>query len=551
MSRLSLYLNTVRHLRPVQVYRRLWFRWTRPRIDTTPRPPLRAVNGGWAAVAQRRASLVGPEAFRFLEVEGTLGEVGWDGGQRDKLWRYNQHYFDDLNSQGSAEREAWHLTLLARWVAGNAPGHGTGWEPYPTSLRIVNWIKWQRAGHALPEGCLQSIAVQARWLTGRIEWHLLGNHLFANAKALVFAGLLFDGVEAQRLLRKGLSLVARELSEQVLADGGHFERSPMYHALFLEDLLDLVNLSQAHAGAVDESVVAIWREHSVRMLAWLQAMCHPDGEIAFFNDAAIGIAPSPTEIAAYAERLGIVPTPATTSNGPVHLHHLPTSGHIRLVTGPAVALLDVAPIGPDYLPGHAHADTLSFELSLFGQRVLVNGGTSRYGSDALRLQERGTATHNTVEVDGHDSSEVWSGFRVARRARPLGLAMESDGMQACITCSHDGYRRLPGQALHTRQWLLTPGALRVQDRVSGGFRHAVARLHLHPQVTADPADVAIWLLRLANGQVLTLRVLEGEGQLEAGHHAPAFGRRVETQTLALHFGPRSQAAVEIRWGNDE
>ncbi|MFB1490650.1 MULTISPECIES: heparinase II/III family protein [unclassified Thiocapsa] len=51
---------------------------------------------------------------------------------------------------------------------------------------------------------------------------------------------------------------------------------------------------------------------------------------------------------------------------------------MHLEAGSAVALLDVAPIGPDYLPGHAHADTLSFELSLFGQRVIVNGGTSRY-----------------------------------------------------------------------------------------------------------------------------------------------------------------------------
>ena len=29
-----------------------------------------------------------------------------------------------------------------------------------------------------------------------------------------------------------------------------------------------------------------------------------------------------------------------------------------------VAIIDVAKIGPDYLPGHGHADTLSFELSI-------------------------------------------------------------------------------------------------------------------------------------------------------------------------------------------
>ena len=97
------------------------------------------------------------------------------------------------------------------------------------------------------------------------------------------------------------------------------------------------------------------------MRIWLAAMCHPDGEISFFNDAAIGIAPSPTELENYAERLGL-PSIAAPGDGVVHF---PESGYIRVQRGDMVALLDVAPVGPDYLPGHAHADTFSFELSLF------------------------------------------------------------------------------------------------------------------------------------------------------------------------------------------
>ena len=108
---------------------------------------------------------------------------------------------------------------------------------------------------------------------------------------------------------------------------------------------------------------------------WLRAMCHPDGEIAFFNDAAIGIAPSPEHLFDYARRLGL-----PDSRLSEELYHLDSTGYIRISKGEAVLLIDVAPIGPDYLPGHAHADTLSYELSLSGKRVLVNSGTSRYGS---------------------------------------------------------------------------------------------------------------------------------------------------------------------------
>src|SRR5690606_37317091 len=93
--------------------------------------------------------------------------------------------------------------------------------------------------------CVHSLAVQVRWLRRCLEIHLLGNHLIANAKALVFAGLYFSGPEAHRWLATGLRILEREIAEQILPDGGQFERSTMYHALAYEDMLDLVNATTA------------------------------------------------------------------------------------------------------------------------------------------------------------------------------------------------------------------------------------------------------------------------------------------------------------------
>ena len=70
----------------------------------------------------------------------------------------------------------------------------------------------------------------------------MGNHVFANAKALVYAGLFFDGIEANDWLAKGMKILVKECNEQILPDGGHFELSPMYHAIVLEDILDLINI---------------------------------------------------------------------------------------------------------------------------------------------------------------------------------------------------------------------------------------------------------------------------------------------------------------------
>ena len=238
----------------------------------------------------------------------------------------------------------------------------------------MNWIKWSLNGNEFPLHCQESLLLQAKWLFKRIEWHLSGNHLFANAKALIFAGLRFEGKFSAKLLSKGLSIIKKELEEQILKDGGHFERSPMYHAIILEDILDLINAAQTWPDIIPDSQVNAWRLSAGKMLGWLKAMIHPDGQIAFFNDSAFYVAAEFSELKNYAQGLKILCQPAVTSSGQaVKVQHMKQSGYLRLSTEGAVALLDLAPIGPDYLPGHAHADTLSFELSIAGRRVLVNG----------------------------------------------------------------------------------------------------------------------------------------------------------------------------------
>lgn len=507
-------------------------------------PGVRTPLARLAEPARREASLVSAGGFRFLGVAGELSAIGWDGGQREKLWRYNQHYFDDLNAEAADEREAWHLALLQDWVDRNPAAQGTGWEPYPTSLRIVNWVKWRLRGHALPPACVQSLAVQARWLARRLEFHLLGNHLFANAKALMFAGFHFSGPEPDAWKARALGILTRELPEQILPDGGHFERSTMYHALALEDVLDLVNLLHAQAASLTDAERRLdlqLRGHAERMLRWLQLMRHPDGEIAFFNDAAFGIAPACEELLAYATRLGIA-VPDAPGEGAYWLEH---SGYARLQTPDAVLLIDMAPVGPDYLPGHAHADTLSFELSVQEQRVLVNSGTSCYGVGAERLRQRGTAAHNTVVLAGQDSSEVWSGFRVGRRACPVGPRVRSNGSCHEAECAHDGYTHLDGAPVHRRKWRLEPGMLVVIDE-AGTAAAGQARFHLHPAVRAGEAENEQGVAVLSGTRRLLWEVARGSSSLRSSTWHPRFGESLNNQCLAvdLHHGV---ATTRFRW----
>jgi uncharacterized heparinase superfamily protein len=541
MTTLGTLWRTVRHLKLGQLVGRVAFRLRRPKPRLAPAPARRRWAGPWTLPAARRRSLVGPQQFRFLGVDGELAELGWCGQGAEKLWRYNQHYFDDLNALGADHRRNWHTELLERWLAGNPPAAGDGWEPYPTSLRICNWLKASASGLALPPAAWHSLAVQARWLTQRLEWHLLGNHLFVNAKALVLAGLAFEGGESAAWLAKGLAILREQLPEQVLSDGGQFERSPMYHALALEDLLDLINVAQASQAPEVADDLVIWRMAAAKMLHWLRVMTHPDGRLARFNDSADGIAPANQELERYAAALGVGAANAgaliwpqagaasNTGTKPPALIHLLASGYIRADWGPAAAFLDVAPVGPDYLPGHAHADTLSFELSLRGQLLVVNGGTSCYGSSARRLQERGTAAKSTLQVAGLNSSEVWSSFRVGRRARPIDVQVSATQVSA----SHDGYLWLPGAPLHSRAWRFLDGGLEVEDLVSAPEVPATARYHLAPAFRLQLIGHRVWQVMAGGEPWARVEVMHGRGSLEVSTFAPEFGVVLLTQCLAV------------------
>lgn len=487
--------------------------------------------------------MLAPTRFRFLNDERALTfPDAWNGTDLDKLWLYNLHYFDDLNARDAEERRAWHDGVIQRWICENPPVHGNGWEPYPLSLRIVNWIKWALAGHDLSSQAAHSLAVQVRHLRRRLEFHLLGNHLFENAKALVFAGLFFSGKEALEWFSLGRKLLDRQIQEQILPDGGHFELSPMYHGLILEGLLDLMNLHSAFQMQPPDA----WQDATARMFDWLRVMCHPDGGISFFNDAAFGVAPRLDDLEHYAAGLGFVQRPEGAGS-----RLLEASGYARLERNGAVVLADVAAIGPDYLPGHAHADSLSFEFSLHGRRVLVNSGTSVYGLGTERLRQRGTAAHNTLRLDGVDSSEVWSGFRVARRAR---VTVERfDALPECqLQAAHDGYRRICGHPTHRRYWALGDQGLEVKDVVEGDGHHLVeVFFHFHPSIHLQAVGPNVFVV-LCNSGVFALDFV-GDDRLrwsvKCGSWHPRFGVSEANVCLSgVYEGPLpTQFLTRLTW----
>jgi len=522
----KLLFHTVKYLKFSQIWNRVKRKITTPCINTSNTPDLSKPKGEFQAVALSQQKMLNSNTFRFLnETNSIKTSESWNDDNLDKLWLYNLHYFDDLNAVNSDKRKEWHNSLIQKWINENTLGRGNGWEPYPSSLRIINWIKWSLLGADIKQDWHDSLAVQVRYLSQNLEYHILGNHLFANAKALIYAGLYFQGKEAEKWYKTGIKIFNKELQEQVLPDGGNFELSPMYHAIFLEDLLDIFNIHQAFNKQFPHDIT----NKITSMFNWLRAMCHPDGEVSFFNDSAIGIAPNLIELAEYAERLRI-----PLSKKIDELTHLCDSGYIRVQKDILVALLNVAHVGPSYIPGHAHADTLSFELSLSGQRMMVNSGTSCYGVGTERHRQRGTEAHNTVVINGENSSEVWGGFRVARRAKPFDIEINQSNKQTKISCSHDGYTRLGNSLIHTRKWTFDPNQLVIHDYVNYPCEEVEARYYFHPKVEVKlDASGEKGTASIHNNNMISFKVQQGAASILDTTYHPEFGLSISNKCLLI------------------
>ena len=172
LDRLGLYANTLRYVKASQILWRLIYQIIPRHVDNRPAPEIRPTSKSWSVEVLRASAMKTETVFEFLNTSHSLDSPDcWNRSDWQKLWLYNLHYFADLNAVGARDRREWHVHLIDRWIAENPPAHGIGWDSYPLSLRIVNWIKWHLSGQTLSPEWIQSLAVQARCLEHRPEFH--------------------------------------------------------------------------------------------------------------------------------------------------------------------------------------------------------------------------------------------------------------------------------------------------------------------------------------------------------------------------------------------
>ncbi len=533
------FLRQVAHTRPSQLFHRALARARAALHDAAPalsRPLQRTRVTGTSAHPPRavfapRVQLLGQRDGRtvacLLGLELPLGStLDWRGRGRSALERFHLHYMEYVEAVDDDSFVRLALDWIERNPRARRGSWRDDWNSYVIAVRSVVWMQQlSERGRGIPPHARSrmeaSLLEQLAHLASHLELDIVGNHLLKDAKALLWASRYFEGSTPRAWERIATRVLQREMEEQILADGMHYERSASYHAQVFADLVECASIARGRLRA--------------RLLGKLEPMAqvivdlaHPDGLACLFNDAGLHTSYSPDECLRAWE---------TVSQGRVRrrgLFSLPQAGYFGLRAGDSLLVADCGAIAPDHLPAHGHGDVLSFEWSVGGERIIVDAGVAEYEPGLARDEARATSSHNTLTLDGLDQAEFWSSFRVGRRPRVRVVRHEVHASGFVLEGEHDGYRHLAGAPIHRRRFVATPRSLVIEDEVRGGRGQRVeTRLLLHPSVQARLMQGRLALLR--SGDVEVSVECRGTLRLEPAFWSPDIGVRLETRQLVLEL----------------
>ncbi len=491
----------------------------------------------WPGNAQRGAAILQVE-FPFAGQSIRTPAPLWMPVGASTAWQEEMHGFDwlrDLRAVGGDAGRRAARELVGRWMDDNTRWSALAWRPDIIGRRLASWIGQHDFYGATADAPFRSRLLvsggqQARHLARVLPAGISGGALLVAIKGLILAGLALP--RGQSWLTRGRVLLERELPRQILADGGHVERSPAAHMAMLRHLIDL----RAAFNARGQRLPAGLQAAIDGMTPILRLFQHGDGGLALFNDS--------NEDEGW--RVDMVLTRANGKAKP--LLQAPQTGFQRLVANRTLVIVDSgAPPAPGF-DRHAHAGTLSFEMSVGRERMIVNCGAHPGHSD-WRMAQRMTAAHSTAVIDDTNSSVLRPESGLARRPDNVVCRREETEGNIWLDISHDGYLA-PFGRLHRRRLYLAAGGeeLRGEDRFSGaGGKRFAVRFHLHPQVQVSLSQNAqAAILRLPSGVGWRLRTAGTEVSLEESVYLGRAGEIRRSQQVVI-AGPLAPGEAIVKW----
>lgn len=395
-------------------------------------------------------------------------------GDHKVIWELNRHQHLVTLAQ------AWWFTrddrfareLMAQWCdwqRENPYPIGINWaSTLEIAFRALSWLWVRRLLGDFHPDLLSALHLHGWYIEHFLSTYFAPNtHLLGEGVALFAIGLLCPQFRAARRWQElGWEIALRQAEAQVLPDGFHFEQSVYYHIYALDFFLQARELAERNGLAVP----APFARTIEKMQEVLGAISQAGPPPRFGDDDGGRVISSEAHAVRFSPRGSVA---------------LQSSGIYAMTSADSQLFIDAGPHGV-FAGGHGHADALSIQLVTNGRPVLLDPGTYCYVCPE-RDRFRGTAAHNTLQVDGRDQAQpagpfAWTGMPETT----------VDRWHTCETFDlfagrHNGYRPVTHHrwvfGLKNRFWL-------VRDSVTEPSPSSSHRLAVHWHFL-DELDLAI------------------------------------------------------------
>jgi uncharacterized heparinase superfamily protein len=454
-----------------------------------PDAPAVPVRDPWPGDPARGARLLKGElvlsgAMRALK-PGSWADIGGH-----PVMRAHAHGFTwlrDLRVIGTDAARMRARALVGDWIAGGA-ADPIAMRPDVAGGRIAAWLGHYdffaaSADDEFRQRMMWRLVADARVLSAALPAEEQDGRAITAIKGLIAAAIAVP--EHAPYVGRSLRFLPQEIGRQVLPDGGHLERSPAAHLAVLKDLIEiraLLHVAGADAPAALGAAID-------RLSLALRTLRHADGGLALFNGTRDEQATLIELVLTQAGRAGRAPAA------------LADCGFHRLQAGRTVLIVDAGAPPASGLDRLAHAGTLSFELSIGRERLVVNCGAAPIGAGAWTDAARATAAHSTLIIADTSSSEI-KPAGLGRRPEKVAVERQEANGAHWLEASHDGWKK-PFGAIHRRRLYLAESGedIRGEDVIEAHTPQPFTiRFHLHPGVVASlQQDGETVLLRLPAG----------------------------------------------------
>ena len=426
-------------------------------------------------------------------------------------------------------------TIVHDWISLNPHWSPIVWRADVMGERIAMWLEYYDLFFA--KGSKSFRALVMRSLSHQLAhlsrvWNKEADGV---ARIRALKGMIYGAVcipNGDKKLIAALRKLEFEIGRQIGQDGGHAERSPGAHHQFLRHLVDLRAVLLAAQKPAPETL----QSAIDRMAPLLRFYRHQDGGLSLFNGTREESAPNIDATLIKADARGQSPRSA------------PYAGFERLLSGRLLLLADTGAPPQREFDRFSHAGTLSFEMSVGRERVIVNCGSAQSTETPWYTAQRTTAAHSTLSIEDRNSSELLENGGIGRRPQTVSCERLDDEEHLSFTASHDGYGHAFG-VVHLRQIKLAKHSELIlgSDRLIGEGLHSFCiRFHLHPDVTVSIAHGGeSGLFKLAKGGGWRFKVSGAAMRLEESIYLG--GSRPRRSKQIVLEGVTVEGETQVDW----